>query len=391
MKKIWPFTFYFLYFAALASALPFFVLFYQGLSFNGAQIGLLTGIPPLITLVASPFWTGLADAKRWHRLIMGAGILVTVLVIFLLPSVTNFAFVFLMIVLFNAFLSPVPSLADSATMTMLGEERAMYGRVRLGGTIGFGVFALIAGALVENYGLKFGFWMFSALMLVNFFVSQKLVHSSHEEGAAQTGGIRVLLTNRRWISFLFLAFLGGIGSFSAAAYLFPYMAELGADESTMGLALTIATLTEVPVFFLGHRLVRKFGSYGLLTLTLVMFGIRSLLFAVVSVPWMVLFVQAFGGMIFPAMWTAGVSYADEHAPAGLKATAQGLFGAISFGVGSAFSGFISGLLLANVGGRGMFLVLGIIILAGLVVAEVGRRIFPVTDDLSPIAEATSDK
>ena len=42
MKKIWPFTFYFLYFAAFSSALPFFVLFYQGLGFSGTQIGLLT-------------------------------------------------------------------------------------------------------------------------------------------------------------------------------------------------------------------------------------------------------------------------------------------------------------------------------------------------------------
>ena len=35
MKKIWPFSFYFLYFAAMASFLPFFVLFYQGLGFSG--------------------------------------------------------------------------------------------------------------------------------------------------------------------------------------------------------------------------------------------------------------------------------------------------------------------------------------------------------------------
>src|SRR5215216_5450893 len=312
MKRIWPFTFYFLYFSALSSAMPFFVLFYQSLGFNGTQIGLLTGIPPLVTLVASPFWTSLADAKRWHKLVMGQGILVAVLIVFLLPSFTSFVLVFSTIILFNMFISPVSSLADSGTMTMLGDERAMYGRVRLGGTIGWGLFAPLAGALVQKYGLKAGFWAFSAIMLINFFVSQKFVHGSHEAGAAKPGGIRVLLTSRRWLSFLFIAFLGGIGSFSAAAYLFPYMAELGAKESTMGLALTISTLSELPVFFLAHRLVKRFGSYGLLTLTLVMFGVRSLLYAAVSVPSMVLLVQVFGGMIFPAMWTAGVSYADEN-------------------------------------------------------------------------------
>ena len=32
------------------------------------------------------------------------------------------------------------------------------------------------------------------------------------------------------------------------------MAELGANETTMGFALTISTLTEIPVFFFGDRL-----------------------------------------------------------------------------------------------------------------------------------------
>ncbi|HSK88927.1 MAG TPA: major facilitator superfamily domain-containing protein 6 [Anaerolineales bacterium] len=391
MKKIWPFSFYFLYFAAIASALPFFVLFYQRLGFTGTQIGLLTGIPPLITLVASPFWTGLADTRRWHKLVMGLGIAISGVAVFLLPSFTDFAGVFAMIILFNIFLSPVASLADSATMTMLGEERTMYGRIRLGGTIGFGLFAPIAGALVENYGLKIGFWAFSALMMVNLFVSQRFSHGSHEVNPSNSVSIRVLLTNRRWINFLFLAFLGGIGGSSAASYLFAYMAEMGASESMMGLALTIATLTEIPIFFFGNRFVRKFGSYGLLTLALAMFGVRSLLFAAVSVPFLVLIVQVFGGMIFPAMWAAGVSYADENAPAGLKSSAQGLFGAASFGVGAAFSGFISGLLLESVGGRGMFLVLGIVILVGLAIAEGIRRFFPDKSDFPQAAAFPSDK
>ncbi len=84
-------------------------------------------------------------------------------------------------------------------------------------------------------------------------------------------------------------------------------------------------------------------------------------------------------MIFPAMWVAGVAYADEHAPAGLKSTAQGLFGAMSFGFGSAVGGFLGGLLLASVGGRGMYLVFGFIILGGLVLVEVLKRILPIEE------------
>ena len=84
-------------------------------------------------------------------------------------------------------------------------------------------------------------------------------------------------------------------------------------------------------------------------------------------------------MIFPAMWVAGVAYADEHAPAGMKSTAQGLFGAMSFGFGAAIGGFLGGLLLESIGGRGMYLVFGLIILGGLALIEVIKRILPIEE------------
>ena len=137
-KMVWPFSFYFLYYAALASFMPFIVLFYQQLGFSGAQIGLLTGVPPLVTLAAGPFLAGIADATRRHNLIMGVGLLSVAIIVFILPLMTSFTAIFLLILLFNVSFAPVASLSDSATMSMLGDERAMYGRVRLGGTIGWG-------------------------------------------------------------------------------------------------------------------------------------------------------------------------------------------------------------------------------------------------------------
>lgn len=376
MKKIWPFSFYFLYFAAFSSFLPFIVLFYQRLEFTGAQIGLLTGIPPLITLVAAPFGTGLADSTRRHKLIMSIGLIIAIIIGLALPNLSNFALVFMLIISFNIFMSPVASLSDSATMTMLGDQKAMYGRVRLGGTIGWGIFTWVAGNLLDVFGLNILFYVFSTIMLINLFVTQKFSFGTHEEHDSKTGNIWSLLTNRNWVVFLLSAFLGGIGAFSVAAYLSPYLKELGADGNQIGFAFTAATLTEVPVFFFSHHLVKRFGSYGLFVISLVLLGVRSLLYGVAGNLFLAIVVQGLGGAIFPAMWSAGVAYADEHAPAGLKSTAQGLFGAMTFGFGAAVSGFSGGLLLENIGGRGMFLVFGVVILLGLVLIEGIKRLFP---------------
>jgi len=376
MKKIWPFSFYFLYFGAFSALLPFFVIFYQRLDFNGTQIGLLTGLPPLITLFFAPLGTGVADSTHRHKLIMGLGLAVAIGVALLLPEVTGFATVFALIILFNIFISPVGAFADSATMSMLGEQRAMYGRIRMGGTIGWGIFALIAGFLVQSQGLQVAFWIFAGIMFIGLLVSQRFSFGTKDEKASNGGGILVLLTSRRWVFFLLVAFLAGLGVFSVASFLYPYMAELGATESQMGIALLIATLTEFPIFFFGDRLIKRFSAYQLFMIAMILIGIRSLLYFAAGSTFMVWVVQAFSGMVFPAMWLAAVSYADENAPVGLKSTAQGLLGAVVFGFGSAVSGFLGALLLENIGGRGTFLVFGIVILVGLALIEVVKRLLP---------------
>ncbi len=376
MKKIVPFSFYFLYFAAFASLLPYFVLFYQSLGFNGAEIGLLTGIPPLITLVGAPFGTGLADRTRRHKLIMGLGLGVAIVVAILLPNLSRFVLVFTLIISFNIFMAPVASLSDSATITMLGEERSMYGRIRMGGTIGWGIFAQIAGVLLAVYGLEILFYVFAGIMLITLVVSQRLSFGEHQEHDPASGTVWALLKNRRWIIFLGYAFLAGIGTFSVASYLSPYLQELGASGSQIGFAFLVATIPELFIFFFGNLLVKRFSSYGLFVSALALIGVRSLLFGLANNVFLAIVVQGLGGAIFPAMWSGGVAYADENAPVGLKSTAQGLFGAMTFGFGSAVSGFVGGVLLESIGGRGMFFVFGIVILVGMLLIEGLKRLFP---------------
>jgi PPP family 3-phenylpropionic acid transporter len=370
MKKFWPFSFYFLNFAALASFIPFLVLYYQKLGFTGAQIGLLAGIPPLITLIGAPIGTHVADSTGKHKLILSISVAVAAAAVLLLPATNSFGAVFFIIVIFNIFLSPSGSLTDSATMFMLGEEKAMYGRVRMGGTIGWGVFAVIAGALVQKYGLNMSFWLFAGIFSAGLFSIQKFDFAHHEQDkTSENKDIKLLWQNRHLMFFLAISFLGGIGSFSSAIYLYPYMAGLGLTESQMGIAMMIATMTEVPIFFFGDRLVKRITPYQLFIVALVLLGIRSIAYAMISTPIWIYIVQAFGGMLFPAMWLGGVSYMDQNAPAGLKSTAQGLLGAMTYGFGAAVCGFIGGPLLESVGGGKMFMAFGVLILGGLILIE----------------------
>lgn len=375
MKKITPFIYYILIFGSFASFGPFMVLFYQELGFTGAQIGLIAGITPLIMLFAAPFWTGIADRNRSHRLVMSLALLVTAMVISLFPFFRTYLPILLLAIGMQIFFSPISALADSATMYMLGDQRDQYGRVRLGGTIGFGAAAWIAGSVVENHGLRIAFWIGASLMLAAFLVSQKMVHDPTPPNKDNQRDLRKLLTNPSWLIFLLLAFAGGIGTAATNTYLLPFLAELGAGESLMGIIITVGTVFEFPVLFFGSRLVRRFTPYRLFILGLLVTGGRFLLFGFSTSPTWIIVLQIFAGFTFGAMWLAGVAHAYASAPPGYTASAQGMLSAMVFGIGAAVGNFSGGLLLEALGGRGMYLTLGTAILAIVALGVVlGKRV-----------------
>jgi PPP family 3-phenylpropionic acid transporter len=250
-------------------------------------------------------------------------------------------------------------------MSMLGNRREMYGRIRLGGTIGWGAMAFISGLVIDRNGIVWAYWIYAVGMILTLLVSQGLVFNKVEKQVSFWSGIGALLANRRWVLFLGMVFICGVGMASINTYQFVYLAEIGASKSLMGLSLAISTLSELPVMFFGDRLLKRFQARGLLVLGMVVIGVRVLLYAAFNSPIAILFIQLMHGFTFPAIWIAGVSYAHENAPSALKATAQGLFGATMMGIGAGVGSFLGGLLIGSIGGRGMYLVFGALVLVSV--------------------------
>jgi PPP family 3-phenylpropionic acid transporter len=359
MKKATPFLFYFLFYAANAAYMPYLVLYYQSLGFTGTQIGLLASLSPLLFMLGAPLWTGLADATRRHRLVMSIAILIAITCALLMPWMRGFLPVGVIVFLFSLFGSPVNSFADSATMNMLEGKKELYGRLRLGGTFGWMIASLVFGILIEDHGLRLAFYLFAIVMFLALLVSQSFTFKGAEMRGSFLSGARSLLANRRFVLFLLMALVSGIGLSSVNNYLFPYMEELHATKSMMGLAQFISTISEVPLLIFSNRLLKRLKPYKLLVLGMLFTALRLLLYAAISTPQVVLVSQLMNGLTYALVWVAGVSYADQSVPPGMSATGQGLFSAVIFGVGAAIGGFAGGVLLEALGGRNMFLIVGV--------------------------------
>jgi PPP family 3-phenylpropionic acid transporter len=359
-------AFYLLYYGAQAAFFPFLTIYYQGLGLSGSQIGLLAGFSPVLSLVSAPFWTGVADATGRHRLVLSIGLVGAASGTLLLMRANSLAWLALAITCYAFFSSAIIPLADSATMHMLGGEKSSYGKIRLWGSIGWGVAAPLAGKLIDSYGAKAGFACSAALILFVLLVSLGMSHSRARLAVPFWRGVRQVLADRRWYSFLGLVMIGGMSLSTVSAYLLLFMNSLGASKTLMGLTQTIATISEIPVLFFMNRLIRRWGARRLMAVSIAAYALRAFLVSLATAPETILLIQTIHGATFALLIGAGVTLADEMAPKGLKATGQGLFSAMMGGVGVATGAVLGGWIFEHYGAPATFRVMSAIAIAGLV-------------------------
>lgn len=367
-------TVYFLFYAAWATLIPFLPLYYKRLGFTGGEIGILASIMPLVTLIGAPVWGGIADATRRHRAVL-LGVMVGVMAaVAVLTQARTFWLLAALVAAYAFFNSPIIPLIDNAVMAMLGERRSAYGRLRLWGAVGWGITAPLAGWLAARFGPAAPFGVYLLLMAMTIFSTRGLEVERGEMAGRYWQDVGKLLRDRRWWFFLMVVFLGGVAASTVNNYLFLYMDELRAPETLMGLALSMATISEVPGLFFANRLVQRLGARGMLMMALFAYIARLLLYSISAQPWQVLATQLLHGLTFAAIWAAGVSYVHEIVPPGLGATGQGLFNATLMGVGGIVGAIAGGILLDAFGGATMYRIVALVLAAGAAVFLVaGRR------------------
>lgn len=373
-----PKLLYFCYFAAMASVTPFLALYYKQVGLSGRQIGLLASLSPLVALLAAPFWGGLADATQQHRRLLLLAISCFLLAVFGLSFATTLLWLIPLVVAFAFFSAPIMPLVDNSVLEALGARKQEYGKQRLWGAIGWGVSAALIGSITERYGLGWAFYGCILIMSVNLFGATRLTISHAQIGSNFWKNLRYFVTSWPWLIFLSTVFVNGIGMSFTNNFLFLYMSSLHASKTLMGFALFAASLSELPAFFFSDRLLRRWGSRGLLIAALLAQATRMFAYAAMPSPWFVLLINLLHGLTFSAMWVAAVNYTNEHAPVGLGATAQGVLSGLSMGLAGMVGALIGGVLYDSVGPAAMFACGGVLTLLGFSFFTIAGRMAPPT-------------
>lgn len=346
-------SFYFCWFAAIGAFLPFIGLYYRQSGLDLSQIGILVALPGLLQLVSAPIWGLLADTLRLRRALLPLVIFGTLLPVLLIGRGASFGQLLVLVAVQSLLAAPVVPLADSATLTLLGNNRERYGAQRLWGAAGWGASTVVVGWLVEHFGLGVIFFGYLALALLAAAAALALPRTPLPKVELRSAG-RTLLRDRRWISLLGCTLLIGCCAMTISSFLSLYLQDLGASGAQIGLAYTLAGMSELPLMALSPLLLRRWGARRLLVCSGLCYALRMLIYISAPTPAWALAAQLLHGPCFGLLWTAGVVEAHRLAPPGLEATAQSLFGMAVSGVASAIASAVGGRIYDTFGSATLF-------------------------------------
>jgi len=334
-------------------------------------------LPGLLQIIATPLWGLVADGLQIHRVLLPLAVAGTLLPVLLTGRTGSFELLLALVAILALFTAPVTPLADSATLALLGDQRARYGALRVWGAVGWGLSTLAAGMLVQRLGLAIVFPSYALIgalaVLVALFLPRASLPKVDLRAAART-----MARDARWARFLGCIFLIGCCNAIINGFLSLYLQDLGASGEQIGWAIAIASISELPVLVFAPLVLRRWGARPLLICAGVLYALRAGIYiAAPSLGW-ALAAQVLHGPCFAALWAGGVDEAHRLAPQGMEVTAQSLFGTLFFGVATAVASVIGGWVYRDLGSGALIGIGSLAALLGALGMLAGRRTGVVT-------------
>ncbi|GIY75122.1 major facilitator superfamily domain-containing protein 6-A [Caerostris darwini] len=263
----------------------------------------------------------------------------------------------------------VESITDAACGNTLGEEMELYGRQRMFGTIGWGIFSLVAGSLnhvfsksADTINYSPGFYMsvifYSLDIIVILNLQLKFARISRRNIFKDVGWL--LLKPKIFLFILQVTSIGLIrGVFNT--YLLWYLESLGANPLLLGSVASVQSfLGEVPFLFFSGWIIKKMGHLNVFAMSFAAHGLRFFAYSFLVNPWWGLAVEVLQGPSFGSFYAAVTAYVKLVAPIGAEATVQGISLAALEGLGTGIGSLIGGYWVHNYGGRTAFFNAGVL-------------------------------
>ena len=354
--------------------MTFMPAYFRGLGLSGTEISTVFALSPLLALAVPLAWAYLADRTHRHdhvlRVVIGGAWLGFTPMLF----ARGFASIVASWALYALFAVAVGGLADAFAVARV-RAGAVYGRLRLWGSVGYVVAAVAVGAVLSAFGhaadrvVPVAMWL---TLGCAFYAATRLRGEGDPAARPRPADVLALLREPKLRLLLVIAALHWTCLAPYNVYFGVFLHDVGLAPVSWGLAYSTGVVMEVLVLMTFHRVQARFRLSTLLAAAFAVSAARWLAIAVVRAPAALIALQALHGMTFGMFWSAAIALVASTVPASLRATGQALL-IMSINIGAAVGSAISGRVYDAYGSRPLFLLAAIGELAPLAVVIAARR------------------
>ena len=341
----------------MASYFPYLTAHYANLGIDSGRIGVLVSIGSIATIFILPIWSRISDKTGNRRMVLQIVTIAACLSILLFIISESFLALFMTVALFMSFQVCLIPLADAIAIDYLAHTEYKFSKVRLGGTIGFGLMILISGHIYA-YSSTLTFIIASVLLFVLFFVVRKIPQVEFTKKEKSRFEFKRVFRNRKVIFILFIAFVIQIAQGFIFAFLGVYVQELGFTTREIGFAHFLAILIEIPVFLLIDRVLKRFSVITVTIFCGFIVTLRCLLMFAATDMTMVYISMLGNGISFIGMYYSCATFISKEMDDDLKSTGQSMLALCQMGLGNITGNLLGGYLSLHLGTRYAFLWFG---------------------------------
>ena len=336
--------FYFTYFAFVAAYSSYWSLYLQSLGFAAAQIGTLMSVQQVMRIFAPTFWGAASDRIGRPEWVIRFTTLAAVIVFCAVFFAGSFVGLFVVMSIVGFFWSGPLPLVEASTLQRLGGATALYGRVRLWGSIGFIVVVSGVGAMLDWIAISRLPVMLLLLMLAMLLFAWLVPRVAKSPHAEEQGAILSILQKPKVVAFFVACFLMTFAHGPLYVFFSIYLVDHGYSKTSVGMLWSIGVLVEIGIFLLFPRIQQHFPVRRIFLFCFFLATLRFLLIAW-GAQWfpLLFFAQVLHAFTFGAFHVIAMGFVHRHFSGRHQAKGQALFTGLTYGAGGMLGGFLSGL------------------------------------------------
>lgn len=327
----------------------YFPLFYADLGFSRTQIGYIYAVGPMISLISNLLWSYASDRYRTIKKILIILLTGQILMSFFLSMSTQFSVIMLIITLYYSFFYPVLPLTDSIAISTANRYNKNFLSIRIFGSIGFAVFALLIGYVLSTIPSISTMGVAMIIAGTALFFSLFIKDQASSVSKVNFSGVVSILKQKELLWFLGCVFCLALGMRMNDAFLSITLHDLGAGEELIGWAMLLSAFSEIPIFLLLTRYGGNFKELPLLLFASLMFALRFLLVGISDSATGVLLIQMMHGVSFGIFYVTAIRMLSRLIPAQFQATGLALFTVMWSSLSGLLSGTFGGMLFEHFG------------------------------------------